>query len=391
MDQLDYYLRASVMVVVCGLMVLMVAAWKGTQMTAADLHEISAWLAPHRHAWYALPLVMLAFVVLGLVPVVLLIAATGIAFGPVLGPVYAMAGCLASASVGFAIGRRMGLRRVERLGGERITRIHRALKRNGTLAVFFVRKVPAPFTLANIVVGASGVRYRDFMVGTLLGMGAFVIALAGFGYQLTKLVHSPSPTTLIAATLFVAVPLTLAWLINRTLRPCEVGWMSGAAQRVARVDGTPSPADAIVQPGKNCWRVERAHQFYCVQDAADYFRLARQALLDARDTVFMLGWDILAAVDLQPGAQASDAPDPTRRTARLRRTAAPAAPLLHSDLGLRRTLHARARSVVAMAARLAHASPRPVRVRRSPSRRRLPPSEGSSSSTISWHSAAASI
>ena len=50
---------------------------------------------------------MLAFVVLGLalVPVILLIAATGIAFGPLLGPVYAMAGCLASASTGFAIGR----------------------------------------------------------------------------------------------------------------------------------------------------------------------------------------------------------------------------------------------------------------------------------------------
>ena len=61
----------------------------------------------------------------------------------------------------------------------------RALKRNGTLAVFLVRKIPAPFTLANIVVGASTVRFRDFIVGTLLGMSAFVVALAGFGYQLT--------------------------------------------------------------------------------------------------------------------------------------------------------------------------------------------------------------
>ena len=90
-------------------------------------------------------MVMLAFIVLSLVPVLLLIAATGIAFGPVLGPVYAMAGSLASASVGFAIGRWMGRRRVERLGGERIARISRTLKRNGTLAVFLVRKVPAPF------------------------------------------------------------------------------------------------------------------------------------------------------------------------------------------------------------------------------------------------------
>ncbi len=56
------------------------------------------------------------------------------------------------------------------------------------------------------------------MIGTLLGMGAMVIALAGFGYQLSMALHSPSVTTVIAAALFLGVPLTLAWLINRALR-----------------------------------------------------------------------------------------------------------------------------------------------------------------------------
>lgn len=185
-----------------------------------DLEEFSAWLAPHRDTWYALPGVVVAFVALGLalVPVLLLIAATGIAFGPWLGPAYAMAGCLASASAGFAIGRWMGLRRIEHLGGDRVTRITRALERNGTLAVFFLRKVPAPFLLANVVAGAARIRYRDFIVGTVLGMGALVVALAGFGYQLPKLLEDPSPVTLATAALFLGVPLSLAWFINRSLR-----------------------------------------------------------------------------------------------------------------------------------------------------------------------------
>jgi uncharacterized membrane protein YdjX (TVP38/TMEM64 family) len=162
---------------------------------------------------------MVVFFVLAMVPVVVLIAATGRVFGPILGPLYAMAGCLASGSVWFAIGRSMGRRRVvERLGGERIAKVSRALQRNGTLAVFLVRKVPAPFTLSNIVVGASSVGYRDFVLGTLLGMGAFVVALAGFGYQMTKALSDPSPSTVIGGALFVGVPLTLAWFINRTLR-----------------------------------------------------------------------------------------------------------------------------------------------------------------------------
>ena len=199
---------------------LLLAAWLWTPETAVALQQFSNWLAPHRHAWYALPIVVVAFVVLGLVlvPVMLLIAATGLVFGPLLGPLYALAGCLASASTGFAIGRWMGERRVERLGGDRITRITRALRRNGTLAVFLLRKVPAPFTLTNIVVGASTVRYQDFILGTVLGMAPIIVALAGFGYQLTELWRHPSPRTLAMAILFVGVPLTLAWLINRAIR-----------------------------------------------------------------------------------------------------------------------------------------------------------------------------
>ena len=184
------------------------------------LDEFAAWFAPHRYAWYALPGVVIAFVVLGLalVPVLLLIAATGVAFGPILGPLYAMAGSLASASIGFAIGRRAGRRRIEAMGGERVARLTRTLERNGTLAVFLVRKVPAPFLGANVIVGASGIRYRDFVVGTVLGMAAIVVALAGFGYQLPRLLDDPSPETIRTAALFLVVPLTIAWFINRTLR-----------------------------------------------------------------------------------------------------------------------------------------------------------------------------
>lgn len=217
-----HWLRLAAILTVCG---LIAAAW-GLSPTATDLEQIAAWLSARRHAWYALPAVMVAFVILGLalVPVILLVAATGIAFGPLLGPIYAMAGCLASASTGFAIGRLMGVQRVHRLCGERVTRVMRALKRNGTLAVFLVRKVPAPFTLVNIIVGASTVRFLDFIVGTVLGMGVLVIGLAGFGYQFIELWRNPSSDGFARAAVFAVIPLTLALVINqafRHLRPAE--------------------------------------------------------------------------------------------------------------------------------------------------------------------------
>ena len=207
------------------LTVCLLAAWTWIPRTAADIEALAASASAHRHDWYVLPAVMLAFVVLGLllVPVMLLVAATGVAFGPWLGPVYAMAGCLASASIGFAIGRIVGLQRVQALAGDRLMRVTRALNRNGTLAVFLIRKVPAPFTLVNIVVGASTVRYRDFVIGTLLGMGALVVGLAGFGYQVAEAFQDPKPETLVNASLFVLIPLTLALVINHVLRARSAG------------------------------------------------------------------------------------------------------------------------------------------------------------------------
>jgi phospholipase D1/2 len=64
----------------------------------------------------------------------------------------------------------------------------------------------------------------------------------------------------------------------------------------------------LLNQGRNCWRVDRASRFYCIQDAADYFRLVRQALLEARKTVFILGWDTTAGVDLDPALATKNPP-----------------------------------------------------------------------------------
>lgn len=204
-----------------GGVVLLLAWWVASSADTVD--GFAAWFAPHRHAWYALPGVALTFVALGLVlvPVMLLVAATGVAFGPWLGPVYAMAGCLASASVGFAIGRWVGRDRVQQLAGERLSKAAGALARQGILAVFLWRKVPVPFTLANVIAGATPLRYRDFIVGTMLGMMVGVVGLAAAGYQLAKVLDDPSPQEFGFAALVVGLPLTAAVLLTRSLRTRE--------------------------------------------------------------------------------------------------------------------------------------------------------------------------
>jgi uncharacterized membrane protein YdjX (TVP38/TMEM64 family) len=187
-------------------------------LSHAALSDLSTRLAENRYAWWAPVLVILAFVAFSVVPVMLLVSLTGIAFGPVLGPLYAMTGCLASASTAFAIGRWIGPHHLNRWGGERMRRLMGLVRRNGTLAVFLIRKIPLPFVLVNVMLGASAVGYREFVIGTALGMSAVVVGLAGLGYQLAETWRQPSIETIIRALLFLCIPLSLAWMINRQLR-----------------------------------------------------------------------------------------------------------------------------------------------------------------------------
>lgn len=51
------------------------------------------------------------------------------------------------------------------------------------------------------------------------------------------------------------------------------------------------PALSILKPGDTCWRIERATRASVVVDAADYFRLARKAMLRAEKQILLIGWD----------------------------------------------------------------------------------------------------
>lgn len=52
------------------------------------------------------------------------------------------------------------------------------------------------------------------------------------------------------------------------------------------------PPSPLVRPGHNAWRRVRASRAAVLIDAARYFRAVREALLNARSTAFIVGWDL---------------------------------------------------------------------------------------------------
>ena len=47
----------------------------------------------------------------------------------------------------------------------------------------------------------------------------------------------------------------------------------------------------MLEEGRNCWKIARAERAAMVVDAADYFRLARLAMLRAKSQILLIGWD----------------------------------------------------------------------------------------------------
>ncbi|MCF8470871.1 MAG: VTT domain-containing protein [Parvibaculum sp.] len=50
--------------------------------------------------------------------------------------------------------------------------------------------------------------------------------------------------------------------------------------------------EGILVPGRNVWRVERAHRARLLVDAAEYFGILRQAMCRAEHSLIIVGWDI---------------------------------------------------------------------------------------------------
>lgn len=183
-------------VIVAGLLVVALAlAWHSAPF--ANPQAVRDALASIASYELAPAMVVATFILAGLVmfPVTVLIAATAATFGPWLGFSYAAVGALASALTTYALGAAIGKRTLRNLLGPRLNRIRRQAAKRGVITIAAVRMVPiAPFTVVNLVAGASSIPVFDYVAGTLLGMLPGLIMISAVGHQLARILTAPSAT-----------------------------------------------------------------------------------------------------------------------------------------------------------------------------------------------------
>jgi phosphatidylserine/phosphatidylglycerophosphate/cardiolipin synthase-like enzyme/uncharacterized membrane protein YdjX (TVP38/TMEM64 family) len=131
-------------------------------------------------------------------PVTLMLTATALVFEPVRALAYGLSGAVAGAALTWGVGRVVGSHRPRWLERPTVERVRKALERRGLLAVIVMRMLPVGnFSLINIVAGAIGVRLRDFLVGSAVGLLPGTLALTVFASRLGDALHDPRPRNVV--------------------------------------------------------------------------------------------------------------------------------------------------------------------------------------------------
>ncbi|RPI61474.1 MAG: hypothetical protein EHM50_05595 [Lysobacterales bacterium] len=171
---------------------------------------------------WRVPLVLIVFVAASLVsvPILALIGATVVALGPVLGFVCSAVGTLMAATATFGVGRLVGRKPLKRWLGAKLDALEQRLSKRGIIAIALIRKVPiAPFTFVNMIIGALGIRYRDFILGTALGMLPGIAAFAFVSDRAIDAWRDPTPQNIAliatAIVLWLSVVFGIQWILNR--------------------------------------------------------------------------------------------------------------------------------------------------------------------------------
>ncbi|NDV92372.1 phospholipase [Alteromonas sp. 345S023] len=194
--------RRSIMIML-GLAVIAILGgllfWASHSISWLSADHINAFLEKSRGTYFALPTVLLVYVVGGILffPVTILSLAVAAIFGPIWGPVYGIMGALLSSAILFGIGKLSGNAGLRKIGGPKVEAVDAKLKKSGIVGVAAIRMLPiAPFSLVNLAAGISSIGLWQFLIGTFLGMFPPMIAKGLVGDSITQIFRNPSVETI---------------------------------------------------------------------------------------------------------------------------------------------------------------------------------------------------
>ncbi|WP_339389629.1 VTT domain-containing protein [Nitrosovibrio sp. Nv4] len=158
------------------------------------------------------------FLISGIIafPLTVLIVVCVLVFGPWQGFLYSMLGALLSAVSTYGLGHLLGRNTVRRFAGKKLHELNKRLARRGLMTIIVVRIIPfAPFSVINMIAGASKIRFRDFVIGSAIGMLPGIVGISLFTDRLAATIQEPDLPAFAILVAVVGVIIVAGWTFWR--------------------------------------------------------------------------------------------------------------------------------------------------------------------------------
>ncbi|RUR32075.1 TVP38/TMEM64 family protein [Vreelandella andesensis] len=203
-------------------LVILGIMWRWLQqqglLTQANLSELASTIGQWKQAPWMFAAVIGIYTgsLLVMFPLSLLVVLTGLLFGPFWGLAYATLGTLSSSVVSYWVGHWMGRDALMHYGGRHLRGLSGYLSKRGIRTMTIINLLPlAPFTLTNMLAGAFHLKFRDYMIGSTLGIVPGLAAVILLGSQLGALFSAASRQEWVLAMLGLSAGVGLLWLLKR--------------------------------------------------------------------------------------------------------------------------------------------------------------------------------
>lgn len=133
--------------------------------------------------------------------------AGGYLFGFAYGMVYSIIGTTLSAIITFIISRYLFRDYVKQRIRGRFAKWDKDMENNGPLVVAILRVIPVvPLDIVGYIAGASGIKFKDFLAGTLIGILPGIFALTLLGSSLTRVDSTMFYVSLVVVIIVMGIP-----------------------------------------------------------------------------------------------------------------------------------------------------------------------------------------
>lgn len=156
------------------------------------------------------------------IPLNFMLITTAIVMGSRFAITYGVTGALLSSVIGFYLGELLGKPLIRKFGSKPVDAVSRKLGERSFRSVAFIRLIPvAPFFIVNMVAGASQLKFKEYAIGTVLGMTPGMCAVVLLANRVEAAARQPGWLTFASLAVVVGLLVLLVNYLKKSLSPSQ--------------------------------------------------------------------------------------------------------------------------------------------------------------------------